>query len=250
LTLIFGDNYDERTLIYTDCRFTSYMSAALEAVAMARLTARARSALTQDRRAQILDAAAREFTARGYDGATVRGIARRARLAEGTIYLYFPGKRDLLLAVWERFAVERMLPVLDEALELESGEEVLAAILTDRFELLRRHTRFFRLILQQADLDPVLRKAIQHRLAAMKTFIYQRLRDRAQDGAFRSLSVPIVMRMVAGVTIGMVLLEQLDADPVFERYSSSSIARHVARLLIHGMAAHGGVPAAVRQEAR
>jgi AcrR family transcriptional regulator len=215
---------------------------------MARLTARARSALTEDRRAQILDAAAREFTAHGYDGATVRGIARRARLAEGTIYLYFPGKRELLLAVWERFAVARMLPVLDEARGLESDEEFLAAILANRFELLRRHVRFFRLVLQQADVDPVLRKAIQQRLVAMKAFMYERFRARHPRGAFR-ISAPIVMRAVAGVTIGMVLLEQLDAEKVFDRYSSAAVAREVARLLVYGLA-HNTAPAAVPQEAR
>jgi hypothetical protein len=142
-----------------------------------------------------------------------------------------------------------MLPVLDEARGLESDEEFLAAILTNRFELLRRHVRFFRLVLQQADVDPVLRKAIQQRLVAMKAFMYERFRARGAHGAFRTLSAPIVMRAVAGVTIGMVLLEQLDADKVFERYSSAAVAREVARLLVHGLA-HSAAPAAAPQEAR
>ena len=51
------------------------------------------------RRAQILDAAARVFADRGYHRTTVRHIAREAGIADGTMYLYFSGKQELLLAL-------------------------------------------------------------------------------------------------------------------------------------------------------
>jgi AcrR family transcriptional regulator len=64
---------------------------------VARLTEEARRRLTQRRRRQILEAAVAVFSEAGYEGATVRAIAERAGLAEGTLYLYFPSKRPLLL---------------------------------------------------------------------------------------------------------------------------------------------------------
>src|SRR5437660_210309 len=51
------------------------------------------------RRAQILAAASRVFARQGFHRTTVREIAREAGLADGTIYLYFASKRELLLAL-------------------------------------------------------------------------------------------------------------------------------------------------------
>src|SRR5512147_1507361 len=55
-----------------------------------------------DKRAKILDAATRVFAERGFFGAQVADIARRAGIAAGTIYLYFRSKDDVLLSVFDR----------------------------------------------------------------------------------------------------------------------------------------------------
>ena len=54
------------------------------------------------KREQILDAAVLEIARRGYYGTTVSTIARRAGVADGTIYLYFKSKEDLLVSIFER----------------------------------------------------------------------------------------------------------------------------------------------------
>jgi TetR/AcrR family fatty acid metabolism transcriptional regulator len=51
----------------------------------------------------ILSAATAVFTTSGVDGATMAEIARRAQIAEGTLYLYHKNKQDLLAVVVERF---------------------------------------------------------------------------------------------------------------------------------------------------
>ncbi|MGV9673778.1 TetR/AcrR family transcriptional regulator [Nocardia sp. NPDC003482] len=50
-------------------------------------------------RRKVLEAAKAEFTARGFRGATVDGIAERADLTRGAVYSNFPGKRALYLSV-------------------------------------------------------------------------------------------------------------------------------------------------------
>ena len=57
---------------------------------------RKRRALSPEaRRAAILAAALEEFTARGYEGARLDDVAKRAGVAKGTIYLYFADKEAL-----------------------------------------------------------------------------------------------------------------------------------------------------------
>ena len=55
-----------------------------------------------DKRSKILDAATRVFAERGFFGAQVADIARRAGIASGTVYLYFRSKDDVLRSLFDR----------------------------------------------------------------------------------------------------------------------------------------------------
>jgi TetR/AcrR family transcriptional regulator len=82
-----------------------------------------------DRRAQILEAAFEEFSAKGFKGATIKSIARAAGLqSPALIYWYFPDKEALF-----REVLESRIPVLravrDPAVLLDlPPEEVLPSI--------------------------------------------------------------------------------------------------------------------------
>lgn len=55
-----------------------------------------------DKRARILSAAERIFARHGFFAARVTEIAKEAGVADGTIYLYFKSKDDLLISLFER----------------------------------------------------------------------------------------------------------------------------------------------------
>src|SRR5258707_14465073 len=63
-----------------------------------------------DKRERILAAAERVFARRGFFAARVSEIAKDAGVADGTIYLYFKSKDDLLISLFEN----RMRQVNDE----------------------------------------------------------------------------------------------------------------------------------------
>lgn len=54
-----------------------------------------------DKRDRIVDAATEVFAAKGFHSARISDIARLAGVADGTIYLYFKNKEDLLLSIFE-----------------------------------------------------------------------------------------------------------------------------------------------------
>ena len=55
-----------------------------------------------DKRDALLRAAIDTFAARGFFHAQVADVARAAGVAAGTVYLYFRGKDDLLISIFER----------------------------------------------------------------------------------------------------------------------------------------------------
>jgi AcrR family transcriptional regulator len=64
--------------------------------------------ITARRQEQILNAALEIFAQKGYASATVTKIAQMAGVAAGTIYLYYPGKRELFIAVIENQIVDSL----------------------------------------------------------------------------------------------------------------------------------------------
>ncbi len=67
------------------------------------------------KRERILDAAVKVFAAEGFYGAKVSQIAAAAGVADGTIYLYFKSKDELLISLFED-RMDRVLATLREAL--------------------------------------------------------------------------------------------------------------------------------------
>src|SRR3954453_20531842 len=68
-----------------------------------------------NKRERILDAAVRVFAQEGFYNAKVAQIADAAGVADGTIYLYFKSKDDLLISLFED-RMERVNANLREAL--------------------------------------------------------------------------------------------------------------------------------------
>ena len=56
---------------------------------------------TDDKRERILEAAVKVFARKGYFAARVSEIARKAGVADGTIYLYFRNKEDILVCLFD-----------------------------------------------------------------------------------------------------------------------------------------------------
>jgi TetR/AcrR family transcriptional regulator, fatty acid metabolism regulator protein len=54
-----------------------------------------------DKHAKIIDAAIRVFARKGFFNARISDIAQEAQVADGTIYLYFNNKYDILISLFE-----------------------------------------------------------------------------------------------------------------------------------------------------
>lgn len=71
-----------------------------------------------EKRERILEGALRAFAKKGYYNTKVSEIASEAGVADGTIYLYFKNKDDLLISLFEdrmEFLIDRLQSELDAA---------------------------------------------------------------------------------------------------------------------------------------
>jgi AcrR family transcriptional regulator len=104
-------------------------------------TRRERKKVTTEQR--IVAAALKLFQTRGFDATTTKAIARRARIAEGTVFNYFPTKEDIALHFFEQ-EIEQAIAAVRGNPRLRKApiEEKLFALVHAQLELLASHERF------------------------------------------------------------------------------------------------------------
>jgi TetR/AcrR family transcriptional regulator, fatty acid metabolism regulator protein len=81
-----------------------------------------------DKREALLRAAIDTFASRGFFNAQVADVARAANVAAGTVYLYFRGKDDLLISIFERTMTTAIAEGRTRVSELTDPVERLRAI--------------------------------------------------------------------------------------------------------------------------
>jgi AcrR family transcriptional regulator len=185
-------------------------------------------------RAALIGAALDEFAEKGYESATVAGIAERAGVTTGALYAHFDGKLDLLLETIGMKTVDNFVRTINEAAARPWSEavEVLASRLTRPPD--RRASLILDAILV-ARRDPAvaatLRSAIELHLKATV--------DAADRGVAAGRLEPAVdpddlSRLFLALSFGLLVLATLDEAPP----SDEALVR-VTDLLLrsHGRAA-------------
>jgi AcrR family transcriptional regulator len=95
----------------------------------------ARAGARNDRRSQLLAAARVVFAKKGYDSATVAEIVARAGVAQGTFYLYFPGKEALAGAFAEELAERFAVLAEEKVARCRTFDSAVARMLETAYEV-------------------------------------------------------------------------------------------------------------------
>ncbi len=117
----------------------------------------AAAARKRDKRRQILDAAVTVFADRGFHKSRVSDVARAAEVADGTIYLYFKSKDDILISIFE----EAMQEMID-------GAQAAIAEVDDPLERLRAFALFH---MDNVEQERGVAKVLQVELRLSNTFM-------------------------------------------------------------------------------
>ena len=96
---------------------------------------------------EILDATCRVVSQHGFQGATVDRVAEEAKIAKGTIYLYFQKKDDLLKAAVEQGMENFANQVRAEVKEVTTPLEKIVRLVEASLELSDSKRDFFKMLL-------------------------------------------------------------------------------------------------------
>ncbi len=168
------------------------------------------------RRKQILDAATQVFAEKGFHRATIKDIARVARIADGTIYTYFASKDEVLLAVLDRLneTTERKQQfVLGDEQDLKA---FFRAYLQQRMALLWPNAEVFRAVLPELLVNGELRKRYYEQVLAPTIAVGEQF-FQAQSEQLQ-INIPLTVRAIAGTLLGLLLLQLLGDQEIAEQW--------------------------------
>lgn len=172
--------------------------------------------LIESRRNQILDAATKVFAEKGFARATIKEIARQAGVADGTIYIYFKNKHELMLGLMHRLNRSDQRAEDFAQADANDVEEFSAAYFRQRLHFMGEQMPAFQAILQEVLGNEELRKeyfsqVVEPTFALAEPF-FQKL---IADGVIRPFDPAMAMRVLTGTVLGMLMLRML-GDPVVE----------------------------------
>ena len=96
----------------------------------------ARAAAAGDKREAIMRAATKVFARSGYFNSKVADVAREAGVADGTVYLYFKSKEEILRSIFERNTSEAVRAGREELSKIADPREKLRRIARQHLERL------------------------------------------------------------------------------------------------------------------
>jgi TetR/AcrR family fatty acid metabolism transcriptional regulator len=120
-----------------------------------------------DKRRRILEAAVSVFARKGYFAARVSDIARKAGVADGTIYLYFRSKEDILVRLFDEVMSEHVGQAREAVRALPGAPERLRAIAERHLTVLG----------ENRDLAAVFQVELRQSIRFMERFAASWLRD-------------------------------------------------------------------------
>jgi AcrR family transcriptional regulator len=197
--------------------------------------------ITEYRRKQILEAALDVFSQKGYGEATMPDIAKEAGVAVGTIYLYFPSKRDLLVSVANTYVVtEPFLDLLGKSGKVDEKTFILSVIenrLNWGFENIERILFVFTEILR----DPELRQQFSEQvLASVLQFPEAFFEAKIASGDFRRINHRLIVRAMVGMVIGFIVLRKLEGEKSpAEGMPLPKLAAELADFVLEGVQKRG-----------
>jgi AcrR family transcriptional regulator len=193
--------------------------------------------ITAKRQAQILNAATEIFVRKGFADATIPEIAKLSGLAAGTIYIYYPGKRELFIAVIESLIV---IPV-QTIFKRDSKNDLthtIQDVVDDRLGMLQSEA-FPRLMSLIGDIqrDAELRSMFTEKL--MRPFLGYMENiycERIKAGELKQMDPELVVRMIGGMMLGINLLKSIEGEnSPLNRLSKEKIAREMINFILFGL---------------
>ncbi|WP_332634884.1 TetR/AcrR family transcriptional regulator [Halalkalibacter flavus] len=196
-----------------------------------------------EKQKQIIIAAIESFSRKGYAATSTNEIAKKAGVAEGTIFRHYKTKKDLLLSIVTPvmskligpFIVKDLYKVIDQ--HYEKYEDFIKAMIINRRDFLIKNLPILKILVQEIPFHPELREQfIEH--VAKKVFerMTKLVEYYQEKGQIIEMPASSVIRFTASSAMGY-LLARYVFFPDGKWDDEAEIERTI-QFIMHGLSAN------------
>ena len=151
-------------------------------------------------RARLVNAAMALFARKGIAGTTTADIAKSIRMSHGNVFVHFPRRDDLVVAVIDEFG-RRLSVEFRQAMERNLGQELgLRALLQAHLRVLAEFEPFYaRLVTEAPMLPPKVRSTLFMLHAAVSSRMFMALERERKLGRARKIERPLLFATWIGL---------------------------------------------------
>src|SRR5262249_36624752 len=194
-----------------------------------------------DKRDRILGSAMRVFASEGFFGAQVSDIAEGAGLADGTIYLYFKSKDDILISLFEE-QMEKVNSVLTSAMAgAATADAKLRSFIQAYMGLVSENRHAAEVITIELRQSAKFMKEYRNpRFAEFLKALAAVIDEGQRSGSFRAdVPAPVAARALFGALDELALMWVTSRG---EKLDIRKVADWIGDLVLQGLVVKGGSP--------
>ena len=192
----------------------------------------------RDRRQQILDAAQSVFAQKGFEGASIKDLARAARISPGLLYWYFKDKTDLFTSLFSE-RIEAGFGVMPETVSFDlPPEEFLRQFGRFYIGLIEQpmNTALFKVMIANAQTFPAVVRQIQTKLIARVLGTLQGyLQGQIDARRLRPCDTDIVARTYMGSIVAFLMLRHVVQDKRAQELPIDKMVDGITDVVLHGI---------------
>ncbi|OPL10367.1 MAG: hypothetical protein AVO34_10795 [Firmicutes bacterium ML8_F2] len=181
----------------------------------------------------ILEAAVKTIARRGYHRTRIADIAHEAGLADGTLYIYFENKEDILISLFQNLMqrfVEELRRELDQC---RSAEEKLDRIICYHLSTLgERPSQAMVTQIELRQIDQTINQGISKPLMSYFQLIEEVIEEGKEQGLYRrELNTRTARKVIFGAVDEVVTCWVMSAKP----YDLTIMKKPLFDLLVNGL---------------
>ncbi len=190
------------------------------------------------RRHEIVTAAAQVFAEKGYAHTTTKELADAADMAEGTLYNYFDGKREILLAILNEMCVPIDALLLNA--QRPQTRDDFVRVVESGLEIFVSQLHFTRTLLTEIWVDDViLNDFVIGRLQYIGQAIQGFITNRVTAGNFRPIDPEAVTPMILGAFVALIAPVLRGKQPTPTPEERHNLAQTAVDVLLDGLRVRG-----------
>lgn len=189
---------------------------------------------------KIIAAAIEMFAEKGYAATSTSEIAKKAGVAEGTIFRHYKTKKELLLSIIAPMMAKTIAPfvlqdfnkVLNE--EYETLEAFLRALIDNRAKFFEKNKMLFRILIQEIPFHPDLQEQfVEHIMTKIRERMKEIVEHYQAKGEIVEMPAYSVMRLASMTVFGHLVARFFIYPP--ELWDDEAEVERTVQFLLKGL---------------